>query len=69
MSTEELYLIEPGTIDFWMPLFAIMISHSLFYIPALVTKDNGIVDIAWGFSFIIQNIVVLAIRIKNGGVE
>ena len=69
MSEEQLYLIEPGSIEFWMPWFAIMISHALFFIPAAILKDNGIVDIAWGFSFIIQNILVLAIRISKGGVD
>ena len=68
-SEEQLYLIEPGSIEFWMPWLAIIINHALFFIPAAILKDNGIVDIAWGFSFIIQNMVILGIRIQKGGVD
>jgi steroid 5-alpha reductase family enzyme len=62
-------LIEPGSTDFWMPLFATMISHSFFFLFSAYRKDNGVIDIAWGLSFIIGNLTIIGIRVNTGGSE
>ena len=60
--------IVPGSLEFWSPLFAILIYHFFFFFISWFRKDNGLIDIAWGTDFIIANALIIVIRITNGGV-
>lgn len=63
------YLIDMWSSDFWVPLYATLVSHALFFLMALGYKDNSVVDVAWGLSFIIANATAMIIRVVNGGFE
>ena len=70
MSIEKkVYLIETGSIEFWMPLFLTLAAHAITFVIAQIHGDNGIIDVQWGLSFIIGNITILVIRIQKGGYE
>lgn len=65
---DRVYEIELGSLEFWSPLFCILIFHFFFFWVSWFRKDNGMIDIAWGLDFIIANVVIIVIRIANGGV-
>ena len=47
-----------------------MLGHLLiWYIIALVRKDNGLIDAAWGINYIILNFGAIYLRARNGGLE
>lgn len=50
---------------FWAPAVTSIGLNTVLYIVAQIIKDNSIVDITWGFMFVIPNAVVLGIN-KNG---
>lgn len=54
--------VDPETI--WAPAVAVFGFNIILYFVGQLLKDNGIVDITWGFTFVIPNIVVLIIN-KN----
>lgn len=45
--------------EIWGPIVSVFISNILLYIVGVALKDNSIVDITWGFMFVIPNIVIL----------
>jgi steroid 5-alpha reductase family enzyme len=60
---EELYIIEPGTPEFWFPLYVVLVAHFLVFFIAACRQDNGIIDIQWGLSFIMANLAAVFIRV------
>jgi steroid 5-alpha reductase family enzyme len=66
---EEQYIIEPGTPEFWFPLYCVLASHFLVFFIAACREDNGIIDIQWGLSFIIGNLAAVITRVQKGGAK
>jgi steroid 5-alpha reductase family enzyme len=50
--------------EIWGPIISVFIANIILYFVAQVLKDNSIVDITWGFMFLIPNAVVWIIN-KN----
>ena len=46
----------------WAPVLAVFALNVILYIIGQLLKDNGIVDITWGFTFVIPNAVVLVLN-------
>ena len=65
-SSPQLYLIPVWSNEFWASLYAILVMHTIAFIFAAIFKDNGIIDIQWGLSFIIANYTALGIRFTQG---
>jgi len=61
--------IEPGSFEFWLPLLVTLAAHFIVFFIAQIRKDNGILDVQWGLSFIIGNASVLIARISKGGAK
>ena len=45
----------------WAPVVSVFLFNIVFYFVAQAKKDNSIIDILWGISFIIPNLVSLCI--------
>ena len=66
MSTETIYGPTPirddwHPIEIWIPLVSVFLFTLVFYFVAQVKKDNGIIDVLWGLTFIIPNLISLCI--------
>ena len=48
--------------DIWAPIISVFIANTLLYVVGQILKDNSIVDITWGFMFLIPNAVVWIIN-------
>ena len=48
--------------DVWAPIVSVFVANSILYIVAQIIKDNSVVDITWGFMFLIPNAVVWIIN-------
>lgn len=46
----------------WAPIVTVFVINVILYIVGQLLKDNGIVDITWGFTFVIPNAVVWIIN-------
>ena len=47
--------------EIWIPIASVFLFNLVFYFVAQVKKDNSIIDILWGLTFILPNLVTLCI--------
>jgi len=52
--------------DFWPPIAAVLLSNILFFFYCQYKKDNGLIDVFWGLTFIIADLTVLASKYIRG---
>ena len=48
--------------EIWAPIISVFIANTILYVVAQFLKDNSVVDITWGFMFLIPNAVVWIIN-------
>lgn len=51
----------PSEYYYW-PVVSVFILNSFVYVIAQIIKDNSIMDINWGVSFIVPNLVLLILN-------
>lgn len=54
------------TIDFLIILIATFTVSTIMYIICMKLKDNTWIDVWWGPSFVLPNIILIALRAKDG---
>jgi steroid 5-alpha reductase family enzyme len=62
------YIIVPWSFDWWLPLIVSCVAHFFVFWVAWFRKDNAIVDVQWGLSYIYGNLAILIVRTQHDGV-
>ena len=62
------YIIVPWSFDWWLPLIVSCVAHFFVFWFAWFRKDNAMVDVQWGLSYIYGNIAILIVRTQHDGV-